>query len=403
MYNYTKVIDGYINKIREEGRYRSFVPVLRNVSNFPYAVDEHGRKITLWCINDYLGMSAHHLVCQATVDAIKQCGVGSGGTRNIGGNNRFLLELEQSLADLHSKDASLVFTSGYVANDAALTAIAQIIPGVIFISDEMNHASIIAGMRNSRAEKIIYEHNNLESLERILKTLPFNAPKMIVFESVYSMDGTIAPILGIVELAKKYGALTYIDEVHSVGMYGPRGAGVAEMYGVSSGVDIIQGTLAKAYGVIGGYIAADKSIIDAIRLTASGFIFTTSLPPAIAAAAKTSVEYLKTSHKERIMHVDRVKKLKKELSAVGINYIQNDSHIIPIIIGDPYLTKEISKKLFEEHAIYLQHINYPTVSRGTERLRITITPYHSDEMIEKLISALTRVLSVLGVKTQEVA
>jgi 5-aminolevulinate synthase len=400
---YKSLLSNHISIIKSEGRYREFVPILRLADQFPYAVDVDGRKIILWCINDYLGMSAHSLVREVAKDAVTKWGVGSGGTRNIGGNNKIILELEKNIANLHTKEASLVFTSGYVANDAALSALAQIMPNLVFISDEMNHASIINGMRNSRAKKVIYEHNSVASLEAILKNLPLDVPKMIVFESVYSMDGLISPIKEIIDLSKKYNALTYIDEVHSVGLYGPKGAGICSEMGLSEDIDIIQGTLAKAYGVIGGYIASTNLMVDAIRLTAPGFIFTTSLPPAIAAAANASITHLKNSDAERLLHSDRISVLKNALDKEGILYLKNRSHIIPIIIGDPVLTKLISEKLFKEHSIYLQHINYPTVSRGTERLRITITPFHTDAMINNLVHSLKIVFMELGVKSLEVA
>ena len=400
---YAQIFEHKINAIKLEGRYREFVPILRLAEDLPYALDNDNHKITLWCINDYLGMSAHKAVISAAKSAIDSAGVGSGGTRNIGGNNKILLELEKNLADLHDKEKALVFTSGYVANDATLTSMSKIMPNMIYFSDEMNHASIINGIRNAQVPKYIYKHNDVDSLESLLRQVPLETPKMIVFESVYSMDGMVSPIDKIIYLAKKYNALTYIDEVHSVGLYGNRGAGIANAMGVSHDIDIIQGTLAKAYGTIGGYIASTNLIIDAIRSIAPGFIFTTSLPPVIAAAANASINHLKTSEVERLRHQNRIATLKGALDKANIKYFKNSSHIIPIIIGDPILTRTISEKLFKEHFIYLQHINYPTVSRGSERLRITITPYHTDKMIAELISALQSVFAELGIESLEAA
>ena len=400
---YSQIFEHQINTIKSEGRYREFVPILRIAEDLPYALDQNNKKITLWCINDYLGMSAHPSVIKASHNALNTAGVGSGGTRNIGGNNKMLLELEETIADLHDKEKALVFTSGYVSNDATLTSMSKIMPDMLYFSDEMNHASIINGIRNAQVPKYIYKHNDADSLESLLSRVPLETPKMIVFESVYSMDGLVSPIDKIISLAKKYNALTYIDEVHSVGLYGNRGAGIANAMGCSNDLDIIQGTLAKAYGTIGGYIASSSLIIDAIRSIAPGFIFTTSLPPVIAAAANASINHLKNSDFERQRHQNRIAALKAALERANIKYFKNTSHIVPIIIGDPILTKTISEKLFKEHSIYLQHINYPTVSRGSERLRITITPYHTDQMIEELVSALQTVFIELGIESLEAA
>jgi 5-aminolevulinate synthase len=400
---YSQIFEHHINNIKSEGRYREFVPILRIAEDLPYAIDNNNRKITLWCINDYLGMSAHKKVISAAKHAVDNFGVGSGGTRNIGGNNKILLELEENLADLHDKEKALVFTSGYVANDATLASMPKIMPDMIYFSDEMNHASIISGIRNSQVPKSIYQHNDVDSLEALLAQVPWELPKMIVFESVYSMNGLISPIDKIVSLAKKYNALTYIDEVHSVGLYGNRGAGIANAMGLSRDLDIIQGTLAKAYGTIGGYIASTNLLIDAIRSIAPGFIFTTSLPPVIAAAANASINHLKFSNLERLRHQNRIVSLKSALEKANIKYFKNNSHIVPIIVGDPILTKTISEKLFKSYGIYLQHINYPTVPRGSERLRITITPYHTDNMIAELVGALQSVFAELGIKSFEAA
>ena len=401
---YKEIFETHISGIKSEGRYRNFVDLTRISGEFPFAISNSlGKKILLWCINDYLGMSQNESVMSAAIAAVTKCGVGSGGTRNIGGNNSSLLALENNIASLHNKSSALVFTSGYVANDGALTGLAKIMPEMVYFSDELNHASIISGIRNSRAEKFIYSHNNMASLEQQLQKVSFNLPKMIVFESVYSMDGVFSPIREIINLAKKYNALTYIDEVHSVGLYGDEGAGIANSLGLADQIDVIQGTLSKAYGTIGGYIAASSELIDAIRLTTPGFIFTTSLPPVIAAAANASITYLRNSSKERILHQNRVMKLKLEMDKVGIKYFKNNSHIIPVIIGDPILACKISEKLLTEHSIYVQHINYPTVPKGTERLRITITPYHTDEMISQFIKALVSVFEEVGIKLEQAA
>jgi 5-aminolevulinate synthase len=398
MFNYKASFENQIQKIKNEGRYRNFIGLQRHAGKFPEASwGEDQKDITMWCINDYLGMSQHPKVMQAAVDAISKNGVGSGGTRNIGGNNYSIMNLENEIADLHKKDSALVFTSGYVSNDATLTTLAKIMPNLVFLSDESNHASMISGIRNSGAEKLIYRHLDIADLEEKLKSIDINRPKIIAFESTYSMDGLISPIKEICFLAKKYNAMTYIDEVHSVGLYGERGAGIANMMGLESEIDIIQGTLAKAYGVIGGYIAGDATIIDAIRLVASGFIFTTSLPPVITAAACASIKHLKESNVERIKHQEVVAMVKKSFNDANINFFDNNSHIIPIIIGDPELARKASQLLVEKHNIFVQHINFPTVSKGTERLRITPTPGHTNEMIKKLTGALVSVFVELKI------
>lgn len=395
MINYSNIFEESINKIKSEGRYREFLPVRRKADNFPIA-SYNGQEIVMWCINDYLGMSKHPDVTSAALQAISKYGVGSGGTRNIGGNNSCLIELEQELASLHEKDQSLVFTSGYVANDTSLFSLAKIMPDIIFFSDELNHASIISGIRNSRAEKHIYRHVDAGHLEELLKSVDINRPKIIVFESAYSMDGLFSPVREIVALAKKYNALTFIDEVHTVGLYGDQGAGVAKLTGQAAEIDIIQGTLGKAYGTIGGYITASREIIDSIRLVASGFIFTTSLPPVVSAAATASIRHLRKSNLEREIYRNVVSKVKKSFDQYKINYFKNDSHIIPIIIGDPNKAKLASSLLLERYGIYVQHINFPTVPRGTERLRIIPTPNHTDQMIEDLSKALVKILGELN-------
>ncbi|WP_375326622.1 5-aminolevulinate synthase [Candidatus Tisiphia endosymbiont of Nemotelus uliginosus] len=396
MFHYNKIFDNHIDQIKREGRYRDFVPVQRQADNFPSAW-HNGKNIVMWCINDYLGMSKHPSVTEAALRTIAEYGIGSGGTRNIGGNNSCIIQLEKELADLHHKEMALVFTSGYVANDTTLATLAKIMPDIVFFSDELNHASIISGIRNSKAEKYIYRHLDMEHLETLLRKIDINRPKIIVFESAYSMDGLFSPIKIIIDLAKKYNALTFIDEVHTVGLYGQSGAGIAELQGCADQIDIIQGTLGKAYGTIGGYIAAKQQIVDSIRLSAPGFIFTTSLPPAISAAATTSIRHLKKSSVEREMYQKVIGKVKKSFNDASVPYFKNDSHIIPIIIGDPVKAKYISKVLLDKYNIYVQHINFPTVPRGTERLRIIPTPNHTDAMIEELTKALVEIFSTLAI------
>ncbi len=398
MINYSKYFQNQVNLIKKENRYRSFITLEKLKNNVSKAYWKEGKKnITIWCMNDYLGMSQHPKVLNAAKLALMGYGIGSGGTRNIGGNNYSICQLEEEIADLHGKEAALTFTSGYVSNEATLDAIARIIPNITFFSDEMNHASIISGIKHSRANKLVYKHVNLNDLESLLKSVDINQPKIIVFESIYSMDGIISPIDKICQLAKKYNAMTYIDEVHSVGLYGKRGAGIADMMGVVDNIDIIQGTFAKAFGSLGGYIAANYELIDAIKLTAKGFIFTTSLPPVVTAAASASIKYLKYNDKKRHSHKIVVDKVKKALLKGGFISSSNESHIIPIIIGDAKKVRLISEMLLERHNIFIQHINFPTVPVYTERLRITPTPYHTDKMIKDLVIALDDVFSTLGI------
>lgn len=393
MIDYKSIFANSIDQIKKEGRYRTFTEMQYQNSKSPRAYSPRfGRDITVWCSNDYLGMSQHPVVKKAAIDAIEMAGAGTGGTRNISGTNSFMVELEREMADLHAKESALVFTSGYVANQATLSTLSKIIPDIVMFSDSMNHSSMIHGVRDSRAEKEVYKHADMADLEAKLQSYPVERPKIIIFESVYSMTGDVSPIKDICALAKKYNALTYIDEVHSVGLYGSRGAGVANMLGLEGEIDIIQGTLAKAYGVIGGYISGDKEIIDAIRSYAPGFIFTTSLPPAVTAAAAASVKHLKNSDAERAKHQEIIAKVKKELSARGIEYMTNLTHIIPIVIGDPTEAKEISETLLRDHGIYVQHINYPTVPRGTERLRVTPNPLHTEAMVQEFATALEAVM-----------
>jgi 5-aminolevulinate synthase len=389
--NYADVFATAIDRVKGEGRYRVFADIARARGAFPAAQHYAGdatRPITVWCSNDYLGMGQHPAVLAAMHEAIETVGAGSGGTRNIAGTTHYHVELEREIADLHDKEAALVFTSAYVANDTTLDTLQKLLPGAIIFSDEKNHASMIAGIRHGGGPKVIFKHNNLVDLETKLAAAPSGAPKIIAFESIYSMDGAIAPIAAICDLAEKYGALTYLDEVHAVGMYGSRGGGVAERDGVMHRVDIINGTLAKGFGVMGGYIAASRDLCDCIRSYGSGFIFTTSLAPAIAAGALASIRHLKTSTTERIRHQQRARTLKAKLAAAGVPTLANPSHIVPVMIGHPVHCKEITDTLLDRFGIYVQPINYPTVPRGTERLRLTPTPLHTDADMDHLVSAL---------------
>ena len=401
MVNYNNFFNDNLKLLKEEGRYRTFADLEKIAGNFPKALnynDNNVKEVTVWCSNDYLGMSQNKNVLSEMSKAIHKVGAGSGGTRNISGTNHYHVLLERELCYLHQKESALLFNSGYLANQATLSTLGKNLPNCYFLSDEKNHASMIQGIKHSNAKKIIFKHNSVNDLEDKLKKIPTEDSKIIAFESVYSMDGDFSPIKSIVGLAKKYNALTYLDEVHAVGIYGKRGAGVAEKMGVMKDIDILQGTLAKAFGVMGGYISGSKNLIDYIRSNASGFIFTTSLPPCIAAGAYTAMRHLKYSAHEREKQFEVVKKLKKELSNVNIPFIDHQSHIIPVIIGDAKLCKTASQKLLDDFNIYVQPINYPTVPKGTERLRITPTPLHTDEMIKKLVKGLQSVFSNLNIK-----
>lgn len=392
MVDYARHFKASLDAIRREGRYRVFADVKRHRGAFPAAdhVTPSGAKpIVVWCSNDYLGMGQHPKVIAAMHEAIDTVGAGSGGTRNISGTTHYHVQLERELADLHGKEQALLFTSAYVANDATLSTLAKLLPGCVIFSDEKNHASMIQGIRHGGSEKRIFRHNDVADLEAKLKEFPYDTPKIIAFESVYSMDGHISPIGAICDLAEKYGALTYLDEVHAVGLYGPRGGGIAERDGVMHRVDIINGTLAKGFGVMGGYIAGTSDLCDAIRSYAAGFIFTTSLAPAIAAGALASIRHLKASPFERARHQERAKALKARLTAAGLPVFPNQSHIVPVLIGDPVHCKEVTDRLLEQHGIYVQPINYPTVPRGTERIRLTPGPHHTDEQMDTLTAALS--------------
>ncbi len=401
--NYDAQFDAALDRIKSEGRYRVFNELERIAGRFPIARSTRtGQEVVVWCANDYLGMGQHPTVINAMTHAIEQMGAGSGGTRNISGTHQKIVELESTLAELHHKESALVFTSGYIANEAALSTIVSMLKDCVVYSDSLNHASMISGIRNSSGEKKIFRHNDVSHLESLLANTHHNRPKLIAFESVYSMDGDVGPIREICALARKYNAITYLDEVHAVGMYGARGAGIAERDDLMEEVDIIQGTLAKAYGIMGGYIATSARIVDMVRSFAPGFIFTTSLPPALAAGATASIRHLMQSQSERDAHQANARTLKSLLRAEGIPQIDGDTHIVPVLVRDAALCKQASDLLIDQYGIYVQPINYPTVPKGTERLRFTPTPFHTQEMMEHLATSLAAVFDALGIAREVV-
>jgi 5-aminolevulinate synthase len=394
MFNYVGNFQAAIAALKREQRYRVFADLERKAGQFPQALwngPNGKREVIVWCSNDYLGMGQHPKVIQAMCVAARTMGAGAGGTRNISGTNRSLVELEAELADLHGKEAALVFTSGYVSNHTGIATIARLLPDCLILSDALNHNSMIEGVRAAGCARQIWRHNDVEHLEKLLSRAAPARPKLIVSESVYSMDGDVAPLEAICDLAERYGAMTYLDEVHAVGMYGPRGGGIAEQDGVMARIDVIEGTLAKAFGTLGGYIAGHSSVVDAVRSHAPGFIFTTALPPAVAAAAAASIAHLKTSGTERAGQRAAVAATKAALREAGLPLLATDTHIVPVMVGDPELCKQASDLLLEEHGIYIQPINYPTVARGTERLRITPTPAHDLRLISELVDAMVAV------------
>ena len=392
--NYDAYFADALARLRDERRYRIFADLERLAGRFPHAIwhsPQGPRDVIVWCSNDYLGMGQHPKVIGAMVETATRMGTGAGGTRNIAGTNHPLVELERELADLHGKEAALVFTSGYVSNETGISTIAKLLPNCLILSDQLNHNSMIEGVRQSKCEKQIFRHNDMGHLEDLLRTAGADRPKLVVFETLYSMDGDVAPINRICDLAERYSAMTYADEVHAVGMYGPRGGGQAERQGAMARIDVIEGTLAKAFGCLGGYVAGSAALCDAVRSYAPGFIFTTALPPAICAAATAAIRHLKTSSFERERHQERAARVKAVLNAAGLPVMPSDTHIVPVFVGEPEKCKEATDLLLAEYGIYIQPINYPTVPKGSERLRITPTPYHEDALIDALAEALVEV------------
>ena len=390
--DYEQVFQDAVDQVKAEGRYRVFASLERHAGKFPYATWHHddgtSSEVVVWCSNDYLGQAQNKDVLAAMSEAADRMGCGSGGTRNIAGTTYLHAELEQELADLHGKEAALLFTSGYVSNDAAISTIAQLLPDCVILSDEMNHASMIAGIRHSGCAKKIFRHNDVAHLEEQLKSLPKDAPKLIAFESVYSMDGDIAPMAAICDLADKYNAMTYLDEVHAVGLYGERGGGISERDGVADRLTVIEGTLAKAFGLMGGYIAGSAAMVDAVRCAAPGFIFTTTLPPPLVAGAIASIRHVRATNELRLRHQERAGRLKGLLAEAGLPVMPSVTHIVPVLVGDPVRCKQATDLLLEDYGVYIQPINYPTVPKGTERLRITPTPFHDDKVMAELVAAL---------------